>query len=139
MTLAATKLENNIYRLIGYSLSNATITGTEGPIFTIKIQADSIMDEGTLSCSINNITLSTMNGASIHLEEMEFNISITEPFAMGDVNHDREVDVNDVMLAVNFILGYPTPVFFFENADIDGSNIIGIADVMGIVGIILNG
>ena len=139
MTLAATKLENNIYRLIGYSLSNATITGTEGPIFTIKIQADSIMDEGTLSCSINNITLSTTNGASIHLEEMEFNISITEPFAMGDVNHDREVDVNDVMLAVNFILGYPTPVFFFENADIDGSNIIGIADVMGIVGIILNG
>lgn len=139
MTVTVTKLGSNIYRLIGFSLSNATITGTEGPLFTTTIQADSIIDEGIHSCSITNIALSTVNGVSIHPEETEFTITITEPFAMGDVNHDREVDVNDVMLVVNLILGYPTPVFFIENADIDGNNAIDIKDVMGIVSIILNG
>ena len=139
MALTATEKDDNNYRIICFSLSNATITGTEGPLFTIEIHSDSLVEEGIHTGSITDMTFSTVQGVSILPEKSDFTITIIDDFAIGDVNHDREVDVNDVMLVVNHILGYPNPVFFMENADTDDNDQIDISDVMAIVGIILNG
>ena len=66
-----------------------------------------------------------------------FKASNSSGFANGDVNHDTEVNVVDVMLTVNYVLKKETPDFHFENADINGSGDIDVVDIMGIVNIIL--
>ncbi len=66
-----------------------------------------------------------------------FKASNSSGFANGDVNHDTEVNVVDVMLTVSYVLKKETPNFHFENADINGSGEIDVVDVMGIVNIIL--
>ena len=60
-------------------------------------------------------------------------------FALGDVNHDGNIDVKDVMAVVAYILGQQTGVFFIENANLDGNEEVDVNDVMGIVNIILFG
>ena len=60
-------------------------------------------------------------------------------FALGDVNHDGVVDINDVMAVVAAILGNQPEEYYAENADMDGTGEVDINDVMGIVDIILNG
>ena len=47
------------------------------------------------------------------------------------------VDVVDVMLTVNHILGIHLPIFIMENADMNGDGVIDVADTMKIIGIIL--
>ena len=64
---------------------------------------------------------------------------LVNDFAMGDVNHDGIVSINDLMAVVAFILGNQTETFFAENADMDGSGEVSINDVMSIVEIILHG
>jgi hypothetical protein len=58
-------------------------------------------------------------------------------FLKGDVNGDGIVDVSDINLVVNYILGKNPEPFIFVNADMDDNNDIDVSDVNGIVNIIL--
>ena len=57
---------------------------------------------------------------------------------LGDVNVDGVVDVNDVMMIVEYILGYENENFHIENADLDDNQSIGVNDVTLVVAIILD-
>ena len=56
---------------------------------------------------------------------------------IGDVDGNGIVNVTDVMLIIDNILGKPTPVFIYINADTDESNSINVTDAMLIVDYIL--
>ncbi|MBO4851591.1 MAG: dockerin type I repeat-containing protein [Prevotella sp.] len=62
-----------------------------------------------------------------------------EEFPMGDVNHDGQVNVTDVMLVVDYVMGNNPPVFFEDQADVTGDGDITVSDVTAIVDIALNG
>ena len=56
---------------------------------------------------------------------------------LGDVNHDGCVNISDVTLAVDYILGRTATEFYKKNADVDENGVINISDVTAIVDIIL--
>ena len=55
----------------------------------------------------------------------------------GDVTNDMIVSATDVIATTNVILGQPSGVFNYMAADINGDGQITIADVVGIVKIIM--
>ena len=57
---------------------------------------------------------------------------------LGDVNKDLFVDVSDVMLVVNHILGNTLSFFYGEYADMNSDGIVDVTDIMLIVNVILN-
>lgn len=59
--------------------------------------------------------------------------------SLGDVNNDRSIDVTDVTLLVNYILGNVSSSFIIDNADVNKDGEITVADVTSLVNIILNG
>ncbi|MBO4820394.1 MAG: fibronectin type III domain-containing protein [Prevotella sp.] len=60
-------------------------------------------------------------------------------FSIGDVNGDGQVNVTDVTLLVNHILGKDNANFIIKNADINGDGSTSITDVTALVDIILSG
>ena len=56
----------------------------------------------------------------------------------GDANGDTEVDVNDVVSTVNYVVGEEPKPFVFEAADMNSDQQIDVLDVIGIVQTILN-
>ena len=59
-------------------------------------------------------------------------------YAIGDVNHDDDVNVTDASILVDFILGNKQEFFFIESADYDKNGIINVSDVTNLVDIILS-
>ena len=60
------------------------------------------------------------------------------PANLGDVNGDGDVNVNDVTVLINYILGKnPTP-FVEANADVNGDEAINVNDVTALINMILN-
>ena len=58
---------------------------------------------------------------------------------LGDVNNDGIVNVTDVMLTVNYVVGQ-TPAGFVEaNADMNADGTITVTDVIAIVNIAVSG
>ena len=56
----------------------------------------------------------------------------------GDVDHDNETNVVDVMLVINDILNKKSPSFHFTEADMNGNGKIEVDDAMMIVDIVLH-
>ena len=56
---------------------------------------------------------------------------------LGDLNHDGYVNITDVVLLVNYILGTDEGVVIESEADINGDTIVNITDVVALTNIIL--
>jgi len=59
--------------------------------------------------------------------------------SLGDVNSDGDVNVTDVTMLVNHILGVEDDNFFIENADLTQDGEVTVTDVTALVNLILNG
>ena len=125
------------YRILVFSLTNTTITGTEGAIITLSLAASDDIQDGNHTGSISQIRLSTTSLVTLLAADTTFNI-IVGNFIMGDVNHDGIVDVVDVMATVSKALGKGVTPFHAEQADINKDGEIDVSDVMSIVNIVLN-
>ena len=64
-------------------------------------------------------------------------LSLFPAFLLGDVNVDREVNITDIMLVVNYVLGGKTKMRIAA-ANVVRDKIISIADIVAIVSIVLN-
>lgn len=59
------------------------------------------------------------------------------PFTPGDANGDGKINVGDISMMVNFILGKPVTGFIQSAADLDGNGKINVGDISAVVNIIL--
>lgn len=55
----------------------------------------------------------------------------------GDVDHDGDISLADILLTVDYILNKNPDGFFKSEADLDGDNEVSLADILSIVNIIL--
>jgi hypothetical protein len=131
------RLANGSYRVIVYSTSNSRIKENEGELIRLVAMADRDLSAGEYEGKILSAKVSKTNGESVTVDQCTFNMVISR-FSLGDVNVDGDVDVTDVMLVVNHILGNNLSVFHNEFADLNGDGVIDVTDVMLIVEVILD-
>ena len=56
----------------------------------------------------------------------------------GDINDDETVNIQDIIILINFVLEMDTPNNTeFEAADINGDGILNVLDVVNLVNLIL--
>ena len=58
-------------------------------------------------------------------------------YALGDVNHDGQITISDVMLIVDYILGEKPNGFYLDCADVNKDNMISVADVQIVVKLVV--
>ena len=58
---------------------------------------------------------------------------------LGDVNCDGFVNINDVTIMIDYLLGYESTNFKFENADVKHDDCVNIVDVTTLIDILLSG
>ena len=68
-----------------------------------------------------------------------FHAYFTATVSYGDVNGDGYVNVTDVTILVNHILGKETEGFVINHADVNGDGDINVTDVTALVNLILHG
>lgn len=61
------------------------------------------------------------------------------PYLLGDANGDGQVNVADIMVVVNYIMGNKPSIIKMKRSDVNFDQNINVTDAMGIVKIILNG
>ena len=55
----------------------------------------------------------------------------------GDVNDDGKVNMKDVIMVIQYILGYPQPSFIWQLAKLNDDDVVNMSDVISIINIIL--
>ena len=141
MMLHCTQQSDGTYIIMLMSMSLNMIDGNEGSVLTIPIEADNDIEAGTHEVSLSEITITIIGNnnmiTGIYPPELSSFITIRD-FETGDVNHDHLINVTDVMMTVNHILGNTLGRFHAEDSDIDFNERIDVTDVMLIVKMILD-
>ena len=113
------------------------IKGPNGPVIAFPVKADDDVAQGTREGWVENIVLSNLDFDVIKVAPLTFPIDISN-YPPGDVNHDGDVNVSDVMMTVSVVLGHPVDNYYAENADVNFDDELNISDIMCIVDIVFH-
>ena len=139
-TLHCIQQNDGSYIILVMSMSLKPISGNEGELLYIGVEANDSIPAGTHEVLFSEITISIINQdviMSIYPMPLTGTMTIKD-HDMGDVNHDGYINVTDVMMIVNHILGNYYPNFHEEEADLDGNGRIDVTDALRVVQIIID-
>ena len=137
MEIVIRQLEDCHYRLMGYSLNNVAVTGNSGLLFSLTLQADSELQGGIYEGHVSDASLSAEGKVTVDASDVDFNIDVSQ-FLLGDVDHDWRVNVVDVMMIINHVLGNYDYNYHNENADMNYDGNVNVLDITDLIYYILD-
>lgn len=137
-TLSGSKAEDSSYTVLLYSADTEAITGNEGSIIDVTLDIDKEMKDGTYEIKISDIVLSTTKAVKINADDVTAQLEV-KSYLLGDPNNDGSIDVVDITMIANHILGNNPENFIFAAADVDGDGTVDVNDIISIANIILYG
>ena len=127
--------DNGSVRIIVASLTNAPFEGNSGNIFYLKLSVAEGLS-GSFPIEIKDIHITDSKGNRTDLANVSANLNV-EAYIPGDVNNDGMVVVDDVVNAINYVLGTTPEGFVFTAADMNSDKQILVDDVVQIINTIL--
>lgn len=137
-TLSGSKAEDGSYTILLYSADSEAITGNEGSIIDVTLDIDKEMQDGTYEIKISDIVLSTTKAQKINADDVTAQLEV-KSYVLGDPNNDGSIDVVDITMIANHILGNNPENFIFAAADVDADGTVDVNDIISIANIILYG
>ena len=135
-SISYNELEDGTLRCIVVSQDN-DILSTEDEVLYLNIYANDWMDYGSYWSTLMNAVLTTSDKQTLRPADMSFVLTVTEPYIMGDVNGDGYINVTDVVLIIDEILGKHPNNFIAEAADVNFDGYINVTDVVIVIDAIL--
>ncbi len=138
-TLTTNVLDNGNTRLWLSSMSSRTISGTSGTLLTMTVKASANFS-GSQQLWLRNIVAAhetnDAGGERVELQDALCKINSNESLR-GDINDDGKVDIADVNIAINCMLGKNSASEFPGNPDVNGDGKVDIADVNIVINLML--
>ncbi len=135
--LSVSKTDDNIYKVLSFSMSNSVIEGNAGAILNVLLQTEADLEAGVYEGKIENVIFTKVDGTQLKLSDVTFSVEI-DPIVQGDANGDGEVNVADIVEIVNYVLGKPSAKFVFTASDLNGDGEVNVTDIVKVVSIILS-
>ena len=136
-TLSSALQNNGAIRVLCYSTESYDFLGNEGDIFYFPLEIPE-MEDGDYDIVINGIVLTNVSGKKYELPSMTSTITVFN-VAPGDCNADNSIDVADIVVLANHILGNTADGFVEKAADYNADGAVDVADIVNIANYILNG
>lgn len=131
------ELSRGVMRCFVYSLGDGTIVPGEGTVLTMAFATAPDTPEGDYMLSITNIKAGTSALTDKYAgstEQCRFAVTHSLP---GDVNLDGKVDVTDVNILINIILGKDDASNYARRAYINDDDTVDISDANMLISTIL--
>ncbi len=126
--------DNDYYLRVTLS-DDCTFVGNEGELLKCWFKVGNL-PYGEAVGYIDQTVVTYFDGTETAVQDCDILIAV-ENGLLGDANGDGKVNVADVMVTVNKVMGRDSAVFIWQLADVNRDAQFSVADVMGIVGIVL--
>ena len=134
--LYAAKIADNTYRVLTYSPTNATITGTEGALLNITLSADEGIAGGEKTGKVENLVYSEADAKATTIDNMTFTIQVESKSGSSeeDVDKTAEFEFKAVSKTGDYYYAtfnnakqaawFPADKFEVFSAIVDGSDVV---------------
>ena len=131
-SLSNNSMDDGSVRVTGLSMESTPFTGNSGAIVNVELQVDESVAEGNYQIQVKNIILSDVNGVAHKPATASCELTV-KSYIPGDVDNSGDININDAVCIVNYILNKPNANFIPEAADLDGSGDININDAVVLI------
>ncbi|MDY3077915.1 MAG: dockerin type I repeat-containing protein, partial [Sodaliphilus sp.] len=132
--ITAIPINDNTLRVVAYTIPSTAISGNSGELMRLHFTCDDEAYEGT-TVRIDSISLSNTKGEQkSSIQDLAMKI-----VKMGDVNDDGVIDVTDVTMLINRVLGTKSTNFQESVADMNGDTVLDVTDVTLLINKVLKG
>lgn len=135
-SISVRSLEDGTLRVLIASPLAEVFNGNEGDLFVLHLHADANLPEAPYNIMLGNIVLADASADTYFAPDVDATV-IVKHYAKGDANGDGTVNVGDYVTTANYIIDLNPDPFVFSAADVDDSGNINVADLVGIVNIVL--
>ncbi len=124
------------YSIVVVSMDNTVLQPVD-TLLCLGINIDEECPVGIYQLGVNDVVLTYLTDR-LYGEAMQQNCQaeMSVRSYMGDVNHDGDVNVADVVLTLRHIQNLPAANFHFDEADVNRSGAVTVSDAVGIIDII---
>ena len=120
--------------VLGFSFSGSTIPAGDGLLTVLEFDSS---DSGTTNVCVDDTIVSDASGSALLSSGDCTNLDILD-VVLGDINADSNINIQDVVILINFILGNDTPEgneLYASDLNSDGT--LNVQDVVILINIIL--
>lgn len=132
-TLSVSTLPDGGIRLLSYSVMVKPYSGNSGALVSFSVTASEGFT-GPATIVVCNTLFTTLSGVEVPLADEACTVGLG---LKGDVNCDALIDINDVTMLIDHVLGKPVENFNKYNGDYNNDDIIDINDVSETIGRVL--
>ena len=121
--------------VIGFSLSGASIPEGDDILTNLSF---SFTGAGTSEICVTEQVISDMSGNALDILFDNCTMIELNDAIIGDINNDAIINILDIIMLVNFVLGYEEPdALDFYVSDYNSDGILNILDIIQLIGVIL--
>lgn len=131
-TFSTSILPDRGIRLLCYSVRLKPFTGNSGALVTMDVTASEDF-AGSATVSVLNTIFTTVQGVEVSFGNESCTVSLPTASLIGDVNDDKTVDIDDVTMLINVVLGNITSGYNAVNANIFLDDVLDIDDVTALI------
>ena len=115
-------------RVICYTPNSLPISGNDGDLFYVTVMVPNDA-EGDYTIRLQNVLLTTTNFNEVAAPNVESVVHVNT-YMPGDANNSHTVNVTDIVVAAQYVLGLNPSPFIFEAADMNGDGNVTVTDIM---------
>ena len=126
--------DDGTIRVIAYTFDVKPFAGTSGALFSFQVTAgEGFEDTSTITCC--NSLFTTVDGDEVALPDVS---CLVINGTLGDVNRDGTINIADINMVVNIILGANVSDQIMTLADVNCDGAVTISDINLLINMILS-
>lgn len=132
------RISDGALRVVIVSMDNDVLYNTEKGLLDINVFVPDYLTSGYYyPITLKNIYLTAPDYTTLTLPDQTFQVMVKDGYKLGDVNNDTYINVTDVVLIIDNILGKNPSNFIAAAADVNGDGYINVTDVVLVIDAIL--
>jgi hypothetical protein len=131
-SFTATVLPDGGIRLLCYSLQLKTFSGNSGALVDMVVTASEDF-EAPATVLVKNSLFTTVQGVEVPFSDETCTVTLPTAVLLGDVNEDKIVDIDDVTMLINVVLGNILSGYNAVNANVNVDSLLDIDDVTALI------
>lgn len=131
--LIVNRMTDDTYRVVSYSAGLDIYKGDSGALLTVDVTADAALHD-TAAITLTNVRFTTPEAVEVMLEDQT--CTLTVAWLRGDVNDDGDVNINDIVQLIDYLLNNDISINFY-NADVYTDGEVTVSDVVVLIDFLL--
>jgi hypothetical protein len=138
-TLKCTQ-NGNVCKILVFSMLGESLPDHAGTVMEMTLEVNPYMEGGVYTAVLSDIMLAYADETDEDPADAYSTITVnaTADYTPGDVNGDDEVNVRDLVMVIDYILGSTPAGFIKEAADMNHDGEVNVRDVIMIIDVILS-